>query len=184
MQIAIVISVLLAGLIYLHVKRDRLIFQRDVKVAGTLATMALVMLAATTCGGPMLTLFLASNLKSNRPIRTNGEGFVVLGMLFVLVIWTLVIVAYGKFFDGCRKAAFFSRVEAKDPVLRAKVREILLSAIKQKWCIEEFEIFIQVNHQDPLVEEVRCECEKMHTYGTFSEKYLETLKGLADKLEE
>ena len=76
------------------------------------------------------------------------------------------------------------RMYSVNPLLRAKVREILLELIERKWWTEESEMFIQVNHQDPLVEDVRSECETMFAYGKIPDEKLETLKGFAEKLKE
>ncbi|MBW8016516.1 MAG: hypothetical protein FVQ82_10035 [Planctomycetes bacterium] len=183
MQITILISILLIALVYLHITQNRLIFQWDVKVAGILTSIALVMLAISACVAPLFALAIASNAR-NGQLAADSAGFMVFGLLFASAIWVIVVAAYFKFFAGCRKAAFFKLVESADPLLRTKVRGILLDVIERKWWTEESGMFIQVNHQDPLVEDVRCECEKMHQYGIISEGHLETLKGLAEKLKD
>ena len=176
---------MLIGLIYLHVIQSRLIFQPDIEGVRNLAMIALTMLLFSTIGSPLFALLLAHDARNHRSMSSIGEVFVVFGLVFTLVIWILVIVAYGKFFAGCRKLAFFKKGDSVDPLLRAKVSEILLEVIERKVPTDEYRMFLHVSHEDPLVEAIRSECEKTEfSFYTFTDEVQEKLGVLAEKLKE
>jgi hypothetical protein len=185
MQPLILVSILLIVLIYLHVTQNGLIFQPGVKAATTLGLTVLVMHAVSIYISPFLVMMITSGARNHRREATNANASLILGLLFALAIWTLVILAYAKFFAGCRKLAFFKKGDSVDPLLRAKVRSILLNVTKEKGPTDEYRMFIQVNHEDPLVEAIRSECEKTEfSFYSFSDDVLEKLTSLADKLKD
>jgi hypothetical protein len=186
MQIVILISVLLVALVYLHVTQSSLIFQPDIKVAKTLAIIALVIQAVSIFISPLFVMLAGTAVRNNRRLPASGSELVVFGLLFALVIWILVILAYAKFFAGCYKAAYFKKTESVAPFNRAKIYEILTDASEQKRVTPEFKMFLQVNHEDTLVEAVRCGCGNLAYYsGAFvpAEQW-EKLKDLAEKLKD
>ncbi len=185
MQTLILVLILLSALIYLHIVQNRLIFQPDIKAAVKLALSVLVVHAVSICISPLLVMMIVSGARNSRRIEASANASLILGSLFTLAIWILIIFAYVKFFSGCRKAAFFKRARPVDLTVREKVRKILLDAIERKWSTPEYKMFTQVDHDDPLVESIRRECKNINLEDYQSiDKQLEKLGELVDKLKE
>lgn len=169
MQIFILIAILLIALVYLHIKRDHLIFQPDIKLAKIILIIAV---AVTYIGNAAAMLMNSGDARQFIPWCD-------------LAVWGLVIFSYWKFFAGCRKFAYLKKVDSADPLLRAKVRGLLIDVIdKGEWTSASKMVF-QVSHEDPLVESISRQCERMY-YPNYAltEKELEKLKGFAEKLKD
>ena len=185
MQIIILISVLLIALVYLHIKQSSMIFQRDIKISINLLIAALILVVGARLFTLLITMVVFST-NQHRMARSASTGALAFWpLLYDFFIWILVVIAYAKFFSGVRKVAYFKKTESVDPLLRAKVRKILLKFIEEKWQTEEYGIFLQVRHEDPVVESIRSECSRMYFVdGQKSEEQIEKLKGFAEKLKE
>lgn len=165
MQSGILIAVLLATLIFLHVTKNALIFQRNIRTAKVLAIIVLTMMAGTS-----------SIVLLKEPL---------LLATYDATMWILLAVAYAKLLSGCYNVAFLEKTAFPDPVLRTKIRSILLNAIDKDWATPEYKKFVTGNYGDPLVEAIRSECEKLNLIRSYlSEKDAEILRGFAEKLKE
>ena len=177
---------MLIALIYLHIKQSSMIFQRDIKTVINLLIASVILVVGTKLFTLLITMIVFS-VNQHRMARSASIGALAFWpLLYDFSIWVIVVIAYAKFFSGLRKVAYFSKTDTVDLSLRKKIREILLETSEQKCMSQGFKMFLQTNHEDPLVEEIRSGCGSVGYYSSLQipDKEWEKLKDFAEKLKE
>ncbi len=177
MDLSVILTIILViAVLYLHLKRDPIIFHRDVRTAKKLIIVLLVLNALSS-----VSLTISGDL---------AVLFMLLGPLSNAACWVLIIVSVWKIAAAFYKEQYFCRDQAADADLRRRVKAALQDTIDAGKPAESVKLFISGSFSDPGLEEIRKECESVLGFegiyedGKLKAKYAEKLNALLQKLNE
>ena len=183
MQADVILTAVLAlSLAYVHVRQGPLVLQRNVRTARILLLVVLILQVIAWAVGAFSALGVIKQGLVTGPAHKVLTLKMVLGVLFQVVIWVLVIVGFWKLLAGCYDHALIRRVEKPDQTLRQKIRETLLEAAEKGVPTKEVDMFVASSFEDPLLESVRGRCESLLVYYPLSQKDAEKLREVAEEL--